>query len=224
MVYLPPILINIVSSVYAFLAIRAFLKQRKQLSAVLASSHSGLTIGQYFRLVALAATQIICSLPISIYLMVTNIQRGLAPWISWEDTHQGFNRVDFFPLSAIKTEPRFWVLLNLTRYMLPVSSFLFFIYLGISGESGTFYRKQFWRLAGVFGFSAPSKAAPVASWIALPRTATTASVSSTTKETSSMDYPSRPLSFPPKFDGKKGSEADHTFRLQASPEVHPSLA
>ncbi|KIO22104.1 hypothetical protein M407DRAFT_79537 [Tulasnella calospora MUT 4182] len=167
MVFLPPILINLVSMVYASFAIRAFLKQRKQFSDFLQSADSGLTIGRYFRLMALAATEIICSLPTSIYVMVTNLKNGIHPWISWADTHLNFNRVEFMPFGWFKLYPSAWILINLSRYMLPVCSFLFFVYLGMSGESGTFYRGQSWRLARLLGFPVPSETSPGASWYVL---------------------------------------------------------
>lgn len=116
---------------------------------------------------ALAATEIICSLPTSTYVMVTNLQTGFHPWISWADTHFNFNRVEFMPFGWFKLFPRAWILINLSRYMLPVGSFLFFVYLGMSGESGTFYRKQFWRLARLLGFPGPSETSPGASWYVL---------------------------------------------------------
>ncbi|KAG8904082.1 a-factor receptor [Tulasnella sp. 417] len=236
LVFLPPILINIVSTVYAALAIRAFLKKRKEFSAILASAHSGLTIGRYFRLMALAATEILCSLPVSIYNLVINVQ-VVHPWISWDDTHFNFNRVEFIPFAFFDLYPRSWIMVNISRYSLPVCALLFFIYLGMSGESGTFYRRQFWRLAGALGFSTPSETSPGASWIArpgasapsqlrsLPPIVTAVSVTSTTKkETSSMYSLSDSLSDSPDFNGEKGS-GDHSYPPRTAPpaEVHSSV-
>ncbi|KIO23492.1 hypothetical protein M407DRAFT_27020 [Tulasnella calospora MUT 4182] len=237
MVFLPPILINMVSTVYASLAIRAFLKQRKEFSDVLASSGSDIdmTINRYFRLMALAATEIICALPTSTYMLVTNIQNGLFRWISWADTHYNFNRVGFMPLAWFNAHPKGWILINLSRYMLPVGSFLFFVYLGMFGDCRKFYRKQFWRLAGVLGFSTPSETL-LGSWSnqpltgapsqpqTLPAFATAVPVTLTAKETSSsMDSPSRPVSVPPDSNGEMGSGAESIFPSRASLEVHPSV-
>ncbi|KAG8948931.1 a-factor receptor [Tulasnella sp. 424] len=250
MVFLPPILINLVSATYASLAIRAFLKQRKQFSDLLQSANSGLTIGRYFRLMALAATEIICSLPMSTYTMVLNIQTGLHPWISWADTHYNFNRFEKLPFGWFKLFPRNWILINISRYSLPVGSFIFFIYLGMSGESGQFYRRQFWKVARLLGFPGPSsETSPGASWIArpgasapshlqsLPPFATAVSVTSTTKkETDSMELyaygtgsktnsSSDSLSVPPGSNAEKELEAevDSLPRLPPSAEVHSSV-
>ncbi|KAG9050519.1 a-factor receptor [Tulasnella sp. UAMH 9824] len=235
MVFLPPILINIASTVYASLAIRAFLKQRKQFSDVLASANSGLTIGRYFRLMALAATEIICSTPTSIYNMATNLQI-LHPWISWADTHLNFNRVEFMPFAWFKLYPRGWILINISRYSLPVGALIFFVYLGMSGESGTFYQKLFWKFAGALGFTTPSETSPGASWPgasapsqlrSLPPFATAISVTSTTKkDTSSMDSSSDSLSVPPDFDDEKESRTEPVFppRTTLPAEVPANLA
>ncbi|KAG8950991.1 a-factor receptor [Tulasnella sp. 424] len=249
LVFLPPILINIVSMVYASLAIRAFLKQRKQFNDVLQSANSGLTIGRYFRLMALAATEIICSLPTSTYVMVTNLQTGFHPWISWADTHFNFNRVEFMPFGWFKSFPRAWILINLSRYMLPVGSFLFFVYLGMSGESGTFYRKQFWRLARLLGFPGPSETSSGASCTgrpgasspsqlqSLPPFVTSVPITSTNKKEtlSRAFYPggtgskanssSDSLSMPPDFEDEKGPGAEPAScsRPGLSLEVHSSV-
>ncbi|KAG9005593.1 a-factor receptor [Tulasnella sp. 427] len=203
-VYLPPILINLVSCVYAALAIRAFLKQRKQFSQILASSNSGLSVSRYFRLMALASTEICFSLPTSVWLLALNVSSGFFPWISWEDTHFNFNRFEVVPWGFWETNHRAYILVNLSRYTLPACSFFFFAYLGLSGESGRFYHRQFWNVASKLGFRAPSEKSAGASWIgrpgasagsqfrSMPQGTTTGTITYTTKkETFSMsDYPS----------------------------------
>ncbi|KAG8923515.1 hypothetical protein FRC01_012671 [Tulasnella sp. 417] len=112
---------------------------------------------------------------------------------------------------------------------------MFFIYLGMSGEPGIFYRRQFWRLAGVLGFPTPSKTSPNTPWVARPHTgapaqrrnlhafATTNSVTLTTKETSLMDSPSPPVSVPSDFSRDKQSRIDSTVPSRASGEVDLNL-
>ncbi|KAG8987607.1 a-factor receptor [Tulasnella sp. 427] len=250
MVFLPPILINLVSCVYAALAIRAFLKQRKQFSDILASANSGLSISRYFRLMALAATEIFCSLPTCAYMLALNVAGGISPWISWDDTHYNFNRVETIPWGWYQEFPKAYVMMNLSRWSLPACSFLFFVYLGMSGESGQFYRRQFWRFASFLGFRAREETSPGASWIArpgasaasshlrsLPPITTTGSVNSIAKKDTYSEYyldgttskassSSESLSMPPGFDDEKALEMQRgsTPRRTSQAEVHHTVA
>ncbi|KAG8934305.1 a-factor receptor [Tulasnella sp. 417] len=230
MVFLPPILISLVSMVYASLAIRAFLKQRKQFSDVLQLANPGLTIGRYFRLMALAATEIICSLPTSMYVMVANLKNGLHPWISWADTHLNFNRVEFIPFGWFKLYPSAWILINLRMV----------------GESGTFYRRQAWRLAQLLGFPEPCETLPSGPWISgssasassqlrsLPAFVSTVSDPSTTEEMkpqpnetgSKVHSTPDSLSTPLDFDDKTRPAVEHTHlpTVVPSAEVHSEVA
>ncbi|KAG8938555.1 a-factor receptor, partial [Tulasnella sp. 424] len=182
------------------------------------------------------------------YVMVNNIKSGMHPWISWADTHLDFNRVEIVPFGFFQLFPRAWFLVNLSRYSLPLSSFLFFIYLGMSGEPGIFYRRQFWRLASLLGFPVPSAdTSPQVSWIAhpgvrapsrlrsLPPFVTSVSVTSTPKKKQSSlelgaygtgsrsNSPSGSLSIPPDPKVEKESAHDSWLGIALSAEVHSSV-
>ena len=133
------------------LSIRAFLLQRRQFNELLKTNNTSLNISRYFRLMMLASTEMLFSLPFSLYLLSANIQSGLHPWISWEDTHAYFNRSEYLPASIFKLYPRSLLVLNITRYSLPASGFIFFLYFGLAGESGVFYKRLFWTALRPFG-------------------------------------------------------------------------
>jgi len=239
-----PIILGMISLVYASLSIWAFLKQRKQFSDVLQSANSGLNVSRYFRLMALAATEIIFSLPLSTYTMVTNLSTdGLHPWISWANTHFDFNRTEYVPFGIFQLYPSGWILVNISRYSIVAAGFFFFGYLGLSGESGNFYRKHFWGLVQKCGLPGPTDTAAGASWVArpgasgpgqlrsLPPFATTASFSSSTakKDAPSLDlYPipsarvkahsssSDSLSLPPDLEDETGESSTHDEKSPTS--------
>jgi pheromone a factor receptor len=201
LVFMWPILISMVSLVYASLSFRAFLNQRKEFNAILQSGNSGLNVNRYFRLMALAATEIVLSLPLCIYILVENLSTGLHPWISWANTHYDFNRTEFVPFGIFALYPSAWVLTNISRYTNPAAGFFFFTYLGMAGESGLFYKKIFWSLMRLCGIASPLECSQGASWVARPGASapdhmrsippfnTTASLASSTakKPTSSLD-------------------------------------
>lgn len=112
----------------------------------------------------LAAAEIMFSLPTSVAVLALNFKIGLRPWVSWEDTHSDFNRFDTYPFPYFQYFPAQLILINLNRYSIPVCSFIFFIFLGMSGEAGGFYRRKFWRVAGLVGLKPKNKPYPSASW------------------------------------------------------------
>ena len=77
----------------------------------------------------------------SIYLNSHNIH--LAPYISWEDVHYDFARVEFVPTVIWRSIPAFNTSVELTRWLFPVSAFLFFALFGFASEAQKQYRSIF---------------------------------------------------------------------------------
>lgn len=71
------------------MTILLFQKRRTELKEIL-SSNANLNSRRYFRLMALAAVQVVCSFPLTLALLCINATSSeISPWISWEDTHFG---------------------------------------------------------------------------------------------------------------------------------------
>ena len=77
----------------------------------------------------------------SIYLNSHGIQ--LAPWISWENVHYDFSRVEFVPSVIWRSIPAFNTSVELTRWLFPLSAFLFFALFGFASEAQKQYRSLF---------------------------------------------------------------------------------
>ncbi|KAG9005256.1 hypothetical protein FRB90_010471, partial [Tulasnella sp. 427] len=58
-IYIPPLILSFASLVYAAIAFVWFMKRRSQFAQHLQSNSTGLTTGRYFRLMALAVTEIL---------------------------------------------------------------------------------------------------------------------------------------------------------------------
>jgi len=150
---------------------------------------------------ALAGIEMAFSLPLSIYIVISNALDALHPWQSWYITHEDFNRTEYVPWGIFSLYHTTYILMNVTRYAPPAGAIFFFIYLGCSGESGTFL-KGLWIKAGQFcGFEMVANVSPGASWVArpgvsagsqarsLPPFATTASFTSTTSSGAVVKFP-----------------------------------
>jgi hypothetical protein len=109
------------------LTIRAFFATRRQFAQVLSNSASGLNMSRYFRLMALAATEMTCALPLSIYILVSNLKTfPPQPWISWDATHIDFDHIEFLPQALFDAAPDQKSLIDLSRWLSPAGAFLFF--------------------------------------------------------------------------------------------------
>ncbi|CAE6486894.1 unnamed protein product [Rhizoctonia solani] len=145
MVFMWPIIISCVSFVYCTLALRGFLKARRQFNQVLSHSGSGINISRYFRLMALSSEEILFAIPFASYLLKQNLTIiPQTPWISWESTHKDYNTILTTPWTILQeAKPEFNAVM-ISLWVLPAGGFLFFIWFGLSGEAFTAYKNFFY--------------------------------------------------------------------------------
>ena len=158
LVYIWPLVINIVTAVYSCvlcslvrspsstadhtldLNIRLFWKSSRQLKDMLGSN----TIphqNRYIRLIALCSTQIFCSLPMTIFPIYFNARVApMFPWISWDDTHFNYSFVDQIPSVVWRASAAAETALELHRWFLVLSAFLYFAFFGFAEEARKNYR------------------------------------------------------------------------------------
>ena len=67
----------------------------------------------------------------------------LAPWILWENVHYDFCRVEFVPSVIWRSIPAFNTSVELTRWLFPLSAFLFFALFDFASEAQKQYRSLF---------------------------------------------------------------------------------
>jgi pheromone a factor receptor len=96
---------------------------------------------RYFRLIALSAVQISFSLPLSIFSIYSNAHYQIIyPWISWENTHLHYSFVGQFPSILWRSSSVVQLMLELTRWNIVLSAFLFFAFFGFAEEARKHYR------------------------------------------------------------------------------------
>ncbi|KAH8823739.1 GPCR fungal pheromone mating factor, partial [Flagelloscypha sp. PMI_526] len=169
LVYTWPIILGIISAVYCVLTLRAFLRRRAEFAQFLSTSGpvaSGMSINRYFRLMALATTELLFNLPFSTYGLYFNITAGkIRPYVSWDDLHFEFWAIGQIPSVLFRTDRTIVTSLELQRWLLVLCAILFFALFGFSQEAKKFYRDIFWKVAGVFG---KHPQAPVSKMDSLP--------------------------------------------------------
>jgi len=116
------------------------------------SSNSSLSMSRYIRLMVLSLTDMILTVPLGVFSIYFGTQGiGLAPWISWEDTHYNFSRVATLPSVLWRSDPSYLASVELTRWLFVASAFIFFALFGFAGEAQKHYSTAFWACMKIFG-------------------------------------------------------------------------
>ena len=154
-----PILIGIISAIYCGktallpfairpplipttgLTLWSFLQRQAQFSQFM-SSNSTLTMSRYFRLMALAGVELLCTTPLSVFLMVLDAtSEPVVPWISWDDTHYDFSNPRLIPAAVWNMDHWAVVGIQFNRWSGPLCAFVFFAFFGFASEARKNYYK-----------------------------------------------------------------------------------
>ncbi len=99
---------------------------------------------RYIRLIALSAAQICISMPIAFFFLFINAgYLTVFPWISWEVTHAHYYIVGQVPSFMWRADPITEASLELGRWIIVISAFLFFAFFGFAEEARSHYRKAY---------------------------------------------------------------------------------
>ncbi|KAJ3973664.1 pheromone receptor [Lentinula raphanica] len=149
------LIFGLISAVY-FLSLRAFAQRRLEFSQFI-SCNKTLTIGRYFRLMALAMTELMCTVPLSVVtIWLTAVSTPISPWISLANTHIDFSRVEQFPSVIYEADPRMALGLQINRWASVVCALIFFAFFGFAEEARRNYTMWFHSLLRILGLRMPS--------------------------------------------------------------------
>ncbi|KAF8884494.1 fungal pheromone STE3G-protein-coupled receptor [Infundibulicybe gibba] len=152
-----PIIIGLISAVYCVLSLRSFARRRIEFSHFMTSNKS-LTLSRYFRLMALAMTEILFTTPLaafSIWLNATATPIG--PWRSWADTHFNYSRVRLIPAILWRSNRLLSASMEFSRWVVPLCALIFFVFFGFADEARRHYRLAFWAVVKRLGFKPAPK-------------------------------------------------------------------
>jgi len=152
LIYSLPLIIGLLSAFYCSRTIITFYKRRVQFKELL-SGNDNLSANRYFRLMGLASIDLLCTIPLSIYLLITNAKHSSVPWISWENVHSNFSRVVLYPAIIWKNDPSSARLIELDRWLTISCCYVFFAFFGFADEARKNYRSAFASVAKKFGYS-----------------------------------------------------------------------
>ena len=92
----------------------------------------------FYRLVALALTELCCTIPLILFVFITNFRDGAYyPWKGFADLHSGFSRVRQWPYG-------YWVTMGAfqqTQWYQIGCGLLFFLLLGLTQDARSRYKR-----------------------------------------------------------------------------------
>ncbi|KAI9509916.1 pheromone A receptor-domain-containing protein [Russula earlei] len=138
-----PVAIGCISLIYCVLTIFKFKE--------IMSFNRGLNRGRYLRLMALSSVEILGTVPLGTYFIVSNAKMGVTPWISWDDTHSNYSRVAQYAAFIWKNDHAVVVGLEMYRWLLVLCAFIFFAFFGFAVEARHHYRLVYTSLASRIG-------------------------------------------------------------------------
>ncbi|KLO16516.1 STE3-domain-containing protein [Schizopora paradoxa] len=151
-----PIVIGLISAVYCILTLRSFYKRQEQFNQMLASN-SALTKHRYFRLMALATTELVCTTPFAAYSIFLNVTTNpMTPYRGWDDLHFDYWRVDQVPALLWRLNPKNVIAFELTRWMVVACAFVFFMFFGFADEARRNYKNALNRIMKRMGMKPES--------------------------------------------------------------------
>ncbi|KAI0656216.1 STE3-domain-containing protein [Cubamyces menziesii] len=152
-----PIPIGLVSATYCTLTLRAFFKRRRDFSTLVASN-SNLTFNRYFRLMGLAAIEVLFTIPLAIYNIVQNLTAiPIYPFKGYADLHYWFSRVDQKSAVSWRADPGLVAGMNFKRWTVIGCALLFFLFFGLAEEARKHYRLALSSVAKRVGISTLEK-------------------------------------------------------------------
>ena len=113
----------------------------------------GLSHGRYLRLMALASIEIIATIPLGLYILISTAKEGVGSWQSWATMHSHYSEVYQVPSVVWRNNRGTVIGLEMFRWLLVACSFVFFAFFGFADEARQHYRLVYKSLASRIGLS-----------------------------------------------------------------------
>nr|QHW03272.1 putative pheromone receptor protein isoform s1 [Flammulina filiformis] len=148
-----PLAIGLASAYYCIRCLIVINKRRQHIREVFSGDNAP-NQNMYFRLMIMSATEVICTIPLASFIMWSNT-RFYRPWVSWDDVHADFLRIDQYPAILWRSPPENLnaAVFEVSRWFKIFGAFLFFGLYGSAGEFRKKYKAAFLQVIGWFGLS-----------------------------------------------------------------------
>ncbi|KAJ7085505.1 putative fungal pheromone GPCR, STE3-type [Mycena belliarum] len=158
LVWVPQLVVVALTLAFAGAALYHFFRRRLTFARHLQDTQSALTPGRYFRLMAMALSQMIWATFLTITNMVLTVGGGLRPWTSWADVHSNFGRIAVFPTVFIPETQWRWT--YFIFWTVPLTALMFFAFFAFGQDAVKEYRAVFGAVRRIAHLPEKEKAAP----------------------------------------------------------------
>jgi hypothetical protein len=142
------------SAFFGMMNVRIIVKRRKILDVVLSLGSTNVSKDRYMRLLCFTIWGVVVHTPLSMWVIIVNAtQYEVFPWISWENTHSNYGRIEYinrFMFSILHDV----VYTSIAWWSLPLCGFAFFVFFG-SGQAATPYQPLIAACLRPFGIQYP---------------------------------------------------------------------
>jgi hypothetical protein len=143
------------SAFLGIMTIRIILKRRKLFDVILNLGSTNVSKDSYMRLLYLAIFSVVVHAPLSTWVIIVYAtQYEVAPWISWENTHSNYGRIEYINRFMFSTLPHQVIYSSIQWWSLPLCGLSFFIFFGF-GEAATPYQPLIAACLRPFGIQYP---------------------------------------------------------------------
>lgn len=164
LVFAWPLALGCCSAYYCVRTIIELAQRRAQFMEFLCVNKN-LSSSRYFRLMGLAGIEMLCTIPLGVYVIYLNATaQPVYPWVSWEDTHLDFSRVEQIASIFWRANDPTVLSLELSRWLLVVCAFIFFAFFGFADEARKNYRLAYVSVAKRVGLSTAGTVSTGGSW------------------------------------------------------------
>jgi pheromone a factor receptor len=130
------------------MSIHAFYKRRQNHMQLTSANR-----GRYLRLMVISSIEILGTIPLGTYYIVTTVKMGLVRWKGWAVVHSHYSEVIQVAGFIWRGNSQDAFNLELNRWSLVACAFIFFALFGLSGEAREHYCRLYNSLARRIGKS-----------------------------------------------------------------------
>jgi pheromone a factor receptor len=131
------------------MAIYAFYKRRQNHMRLTTNANRS----QYLRLMVISSIEILGTVPLGTYYIVSSAKHGVEPWKGWAFVHSHYSEVVQVAGFIWRNDPATTANLEMFRWSVVVCAFLFFALFGFAGEAREHYHCLYNTLARRLGKS-----------------------------------------------------------------------
>ena len=145
--FIPPILLEIIAGVYGCLSIRAFYNRSNKTHI----NDFNFDSNRYARLIFFSSCDLLCGIPItSFYLCVAITDLFPGPFPGLKEEHKNFFFINVFPATVWRSTTLSELASELNRWIIVWCAFVFFAIFGFTEESRNNYRAMLQSIVQVF--------------------------------------------------------------------------